>query len=84
MEAMNKQPNGGDWVYIGCRFRRGNMKHEIVGIRLSMTVAVLAWTVAGSAQQTSNIANPAVTGKGTVGNIPMWDTTSDIVNSVMF
>jgi hypothetical protein len=29
-------------------------------------------------------ANPTVTGKGTVGNIPMWDTTSDIINSVMF
>ena len=29
-------------------------------------------------------ANPAVTGKGTVGNIPMWDSTSDIINSVMF
>lgn len=28
-------------------------------------------------------ANPAVTGKGTAGNIPMWDTTSDIINSVM-
>lgn len=28
-------------------------------------------------------ANPAVTGLGTVGNIPMWDTTSDIINSVM-
>ena len=29
-------------------------------------------------------SNPDVTGKGTVGNIPMWDTASDIVNSVMF
>jgi hypothetical protein len=59
------------------------MKHEIVQIRLSLTVAVLALTVAGSAQVLP-LANPAVTGKGTVGNIPMWDTTSDIINSVMF
>jgi trimeric autotransporter adhesin len=29
-------------------------------------------------------ANPAVTGKGTAGFIPAWDTTSDIINSVMF
>src|SRR5690349_15906752 len=29
-------------------------------------------------------AHPAVTGLGTVGNIPMWDTTSDIINSVIF
>lgn len=27
--------------------------------------------------------NPAVTGVGTAGNIPMWDTASDIINSVM-
>lgn len=29
-------------------------------------------------------ANPNVTGKGTVDYIPMWDKTTDIVNSVMF
>jgi hypothetical protein len=29
-------------------------------------------------------ANPAVTGKGVVDFIPMWDTTSDIIDSVMF
>lgn len=29
-------------------------------------------------------ANPAVTGKGTAGFVPVWDTTSDIINSVMF
>jgi len=28
--------------------------------------------------------NPNVTGKGTAGFIPVWDTTSDIINSVMF
>ncbi len=27
--------------------------------------------------------NPAVTGAGTAGSIPMWDTASDIINSVM-
>jgi hypothetical protein len=30
------------------------------------------------------LANPAVTGKGVVDFIPMWDTTSDIVDSVIF
>jgi hypothetical protein len=64
--------------------RRKNMKREIVGNGLSIIVAVLALTVAASAQQALPLANPAVTGKGTVGNIPMWDTTSDIINSVMF
>jgi hypothetical protein len=29
-------------------------------------------------------ANPAVTGKGVVNYIPMWDTTSDIVDSIIF
>jgi hypothetical protein len=29
-------------------------------------------------------ANPAVTGKGVVNFIPMWDTTSDIIDSIMF
>jgi hypothetical protein len=29
-------------------------------------------------------ANPAVTGKGVVDYIPMWDTTSDIVDSIIF
>jgi trimeric autotransporter adhesin len=29
-------------------------------------------------------ANPAVTGKGTVNYIPMWDTASDIANSLIF
>jgi hypothetical protein len=64
--------------------RRRNMKHEIVGIRLRLTVVVLALTVASSAQQTLPPANPAVTGKGTVDFIPMWDTSSDIINSVIF
>jgi hypothetical protein len=29
-------------------------------------------------------ANPAVTGKGVVNFIPMWDTTSDIIDSIIF
>src|SRR5580658_6086072 len=29
-------------------------------------------------------ANPAVTGKGTLNYIPMWDSASDIINSVIF
>jgi trimeric autotransporter adhesin len=29
-------------------------------------------------------ANPAVTGKGVLNFIPMWDTTSDIVDSILF
>src|SRR5580658_8419651 len=28
--------------------------------------------------------NPAVTGKGTIGYVPMWNTTSDIINSLIF
>ncbi len=44
-----------------------------------------AASVTGStASKTAPPANPAVTGKGTVDYIPMWDTTSDIVNSVIF
>ncbi len=34
--------------------------------------------------KTPSPANPAVTGKGTVDFIPMWDKTSDIINSVLF
>src|ERR1700722_7506824 len=29
-------------------------------------------------------ANPAVTGKGTLNFIPMWDSASDIINSLIF
>src|ERR1700730_10037355 len=61
-----------------------NMKIEIVGTRLSLIVVVLALTATGSAQQILPLVNPVVTVKGTAGNIPMWHTTSDIVNSVMF
>jgi len=37
-----------------------------------------------AAKNASPAANPAVTGTGAVDFIPMWDTTSDIVDSIMF
>jgi hypothetical protein len=37
-----------------------------------------------NAAKNSPPANPDVTGKGTVDYIPMWDTTSDIIDSVIF
>jgi hypothetical protein len=37
-----------------------------------------------AASKNSSPANPDVTGKGTIDYIPMWDTTSDIVNSIIF
>jgi hypothetical protein len=44
-----------------------------------------ATTPASASSKTSvPPANPAVTGKGVVSFIPMWDTTSDIIDSVMF
>jgi trimeric autotransporter adhesin len=39
---------------------------------------------ASSASSIPNATNPAVTGKGTIGYVPMWDKTSDIINSVLF
>ncbi len=38
----------------------------------------------GGSKTSAPPANPAVTGKGTVNYIPMWDTASDIVDSVIF
>jgi hypothetical protein len=38
----------------------------------------------GIQKNTATPANPAVTGKGVVDFIPMWDSTSDIVDSVIF
>jgi hypothetical protein len=43
-----------------------------------------AATASSGAQKNAPPANPAVTGKGTVDYIPMWDTTSDIIDSIMF
>ena len=40
-------------------------------------------TASGTLNVTTVTPNPAVTGAGTAGNIPMWDTASDIINSVM-
>ncbi len=37
-----------------------------------------------SSTKTSTPSNPAVTGIGTASYIPMWDSTSDIVNSSLF
>ena len=39
---------------------------------------------AGAQKNSVPSANPAVTGKGVVDYIPMWDTTSDIVDSIIF
>jgi hypothetical protein len=36
------------------------------------------------AKNAGRLANPAVTGKGVVDFIPMWDSTSDIVDSLIF
>jgi hypothetical protein len=45
---------------------------------------VFAPTTNGSTKKTVPPANPAVSGKGTADYIPMWDTTSDIIDSIMF
>jgi hypothetical protein len=53
----------------------------------SGTSAAAATSTKASAASTKSSpppANPAVTGKGTVDYIPMWDTTSDIVDSLIF
>lgn len=41
-------------------------------------------TAASSSAKNLPPANPAVTGIGTAGFIPVWDSASDIVNSVLF
>jgi hypothetical protein len=43
-----------------------------------------AASTSASTKTSAPPANPTVTGKGTVDYIPMWDTASDIVNSVIF
>src|SRR5215472_15360543 len=50
------------------------------------TAGTAASTTSASASSKTSAppANPTVTGKGVVGFVPMWDTTSDIVDSVMF
>jgi hypothetical protein len=39
---------------------------------------------AGAQKNSAPPSNPDVTGKGTLDYIPMWDTTSDIVDSIIF
>jgi hypothetical protein len=43
-----------------------------------------AATTSGAAKNTPPPTNPAVTGKGVLDFIPMWDSSSDIVNSLIF
>lgn len=43
-----------------------------------------AATSAATSKNSVPPANPAVTGKGVVDYIPMWDTTSDIIDSIIF
>jgi hypothetical protein len=46
--------------------------------------AKVAGTPASAQKNAVPPANPAVTGKGVVDFIPMWNTTSDIVDSIIF
>ena len=48
------------------------------------TKSAVATASTGASKNSAPPANPAVTGKGTLDYIPMWDTTSDIVDSVIF
>src|SRR5438270_8680544 len=40
-------------------------------------------TLSGTLNVTTTPPNPVVTGAGTAASIPLWDTASDIINSVM-
>jgi hypothetical protein len=50
----------------------------------SKPAAAVSSAPAATTSKSSAPANPAVTGKGTIGYIPMWDTASDIVDSAIF
>lgn len=50
----------------------------------AITKSTTTASPSASSKSTAPPANPAVTGKGVVDYIPMWDTTSDIVDSVIF
>ena len=50
----------------------------------SATAASGTASAATTAKSSAPPANPAVTGKGVLDFIPMWDSTSDIVDSVIF
>ena len=41
-------------------------------------------SAAGSSAKNAPPANPSVTGVGAAGFVPVWDSTSDIVNSILF
>jgi len=46
--------------------------------------ASAAAAAAASSENVTPLANPAVTGTGTVDYLPLWDSTSDIVSSVLY
>ena len=48
------------------------------------TAATSSTATAKTANSSAPPVNPAVTGKGVLDFIPMWDSTSDIVDSIMF
>jgi trimeric autotransporter adhesin len=50
----------------------------------STAVSPASITSSSGAPAANPPVNPPVTGKGTLNFIPMWDSTSDIVNSVLF
>jgi hypothetical protein len=50
----------------------------------AITKSTTSASPSASSKSTAPPANPAVTGKGVVDYIPMWDTTSDIADSVIF
>ncbi len=50
----------------------------------SGTTAAPSTATSKTANSSAPPANPAVTGKGVLDFIPMWDSTSDIVDSIMF
>ena len=60
------------------------LANGVQGDRPSQQTMSAAAAPSSAAKSTAPPANPAVTGKGIVDYIPMWDTTGDIVDSVMF
>jgi trimeric autotransporter adhesin len=54
------------------------------GNKTASSSAAGATSTSATAKSSAPPANPSVTGKGVVDFIPMWDTTSDIVDSVIF
>jgi hypothetical protein len=54
------------------------------GNKTASTSGAAATTTSATAKTSAPPANPAVTGKGVLNFIPMWDSASDIVDSVIF